>query len=64
MTKWSEDAKTGLVTFDEGLFTIDLNAGQSESPLLYEWTKQIAEYRLQNHFKKSESNINEKSKIN
>lgn len=52
MTKWSEDSKAGLVTFDNHLFAINLDGSHSESKLLNEWTKQIADYRLQKHFEK------------
>ncbi|XKE94428.1 DEAD/DEAH box helicase family protein [Metaplanococcus flavidus] len=53
MTKWSEDSKAELITFDNDLFAINLDVSQSESKLLNEWTKQIAEYRLQKHFERS-----------
>ena len=55
MTKWSEDSKNGLVTFDEDLFAINLRVTRFESKLINEWTKEITEYRLQVHFERKGS---------
>src|SRR5690606_6765254 len=46
MTKWSGSAKEGLVSFDEGLFKLNLNLSEEEKKVLYSWTYEISDYRL------------------
>ncbi|MTD32019.1 DEAD/DEAH box helicase family protein [Planomicrobium sp. YIM 101495] len=52
MTKWSEDEKKGLVTFEQDLFSLNLKIDPSENHFIYEWTKEVVEYLLQDHFEK------------
>ncbi|MCA0993495.1 DEAD/DEAH box helicase family protein [Guptibacillus hwajinpoensis] len=52
MTKWSGSSK-GLVVFDDGTFSFDLELdNKEENELLYNWTKEICEYRLHEHFER------------
>lgn len=55
MTKWSGSAKDGLVSFDEGVFKLNLNSGAGADKVLCSWTFEIAEYRLKSYFGKKNS---------
>lgn len=58
MTKWSGSAKDGLVTFDEGLFSLNLSPNIEHQRILFDWTKEIAEYRLHAYFERKAINRN------
>ncbi|WP_434400407.1 DEAD/DEAH box helicase family protein [Planococcus sp. 11815] len=58
MTKWSGSAKDGLVTFDDNLFSLNLSPSNEHQRILYEWTKEIAEYRLHAYFERKAANRN------
>lgn len=55
MTKWSGSSK-GLVTFDDNKFALNFDVAKENEQILYEWTKEISEYRLHVHFERK-SNI-------
>ncbi|MCH4825376.1 DEAD/DEAH box helicase family protein [Planococcus halocryophilus] len=52
MTKWSGSAKEGLVTFENDMFKFNLQPSHEENESLYQWTREIAEYRLHAYFEK------------
>ncbi len=52
MTKWSGSAKEGLVTFDDNLFSLNVSPSNEHKRILYDWTKEIAEYRLHAYFER------------
>ncbi|MBT2582818.1 DEAD/DEAH box helicase family protein [Planococcus sp. ISL-109] len=58
MTKWSGSAKGGLVTFEDGLFSFNLSSKDANQRILYDWTKEIAEYRLHAYFERKAENRN------
>ncbi|WMJ18740.1 DEAD/DEAH box helicase family protein [Geobacillus kaustophilus] len=49
MTKWSETSK-GLVSFQNNIFTLRFSIDPKHTEVLYNWTKEICEYRLHWHF--------------
>ena len=52
MTKWSGSSK-GLVAFEENKFFIELDDVASyDQETLFNWTKEICEYRLHQHFER------------
>ncbi|MCQ6265130.1 DEAD/DEAH box helicase family protein [Fictibacillus sp. WQ 8-8] len=51
MNKWSGSSK-GLAEFKEGVFAIKIDLPVRHYEVVYEWTKQICEYRLHEHFEK------------
>ncbi|WP_050180623.1 DEAD/DEAH box helicase family protein [Domibacillus robiginosus] len=51
MTKWSGSSK-GLIGFENGQFHIQLEAAGNEE--VFEWTKDICEYRLHAYFERKE----------
>ncbi|WLD94462.1 DEAD/DEAH box helicase family protein [Alkalihalobacillus sp. AL-G] len=55
MSKWAGSSK-GLVSFIEGTFKLEFDVLQEDNQVLYEWTKQICEYRLHEHFERKTYN--------
>ncbi|EIJ78317.1 DNA/RNA helicase [Bacillus methanolicus PB1] len=51
MTKWSSSSK-GLVSFENGIFQLNFDVLKEDEEILYDWTKQICEYRLHYHFER------------
>ncbi|MFZ3588896.1 DEAD/DEAH box helicase family protein [Bacillus sp. DJP31] len=51
MSKWSGSSK-GLVVFEKNVFSIKIDVKIEHEQTLFEWTKQICEYRLQRHFER------------
>ncbi|WP_202076530.1 DEAD/DEAH box helicase family protein [Caldalkalibacillus salinus] len=51
MTKWSGSSK-GLVTFEDGLFKINIDVKYEDLEVVHNWTQQICEYRLHAHFER------------
>lgn len=51
MTKWSGSSK-GLVRFEDNVFSFNLDIDDQDEYVLFEWTKEICEYRLHYHFEK------------
>ncbi|OLN23153.1 DNA helicase [Domibacillus antri] len=54
MTKWS--GSSGLVSFDGNVFQVNVDAGGNE--MVYEWTKEICEFRLHGYFERKENRRN------
>lgn len=54
MTKWSGSSK-GIITFENGLFELNFDVGEEDEEILYDFTKQICEYRLQGYFERKGS---------
>lgn len=51
MTKWSGSSK-GLISFKDGVFSIEVDIERDDNNTLYDWTKQICLYRLHSHFER------------
>ncbi|WP_053363445.1 DEAD/DEAH box helicase family protein [Bacillus sp. FJAT-27251] len=51
MTKWS-GSSNGLVTFEDGVFRINFDIVPEDRDTVYDWTKEICEYRLHYHFER------------
>jgi hypothetical protein len=51
MTKWSGSSK-GLITYENDVFEINLDVVKKDEDILYEWTKEICDYRLHYHFER------------
>ncbi|MGI2733495.1 DEAD/DEAH box helicase family protein [Bacillus cytotoxicus] len=51
MTKWSGSSK-GLLSFDGSVFSINMDIQKEDEHLLFEWTKEICEYRLHTYFER------------
>ncbi len=49
MTSWS-GSSGGIITFKDGEFKVHLKVEPEDRQIVYEWTKQICEYRLHYHF--------------
>lgn len=49
MSKWGEN---GLVTFEQGVFKIHLDIPDELEEIVYEFTKEICEYRLKRYFER------------
>lgn len=52
MTKWSGSAANGLITFFNNEFKLHLDPASGEKELLYNWTKEITDYRLHAYFER------------
>ncbi len=55
MTKWSGSSK-GLLSFEDGVFKMEFDVAEEHNEVLYEWTKEICEYRLHAYFERKEAN--------
>ncbi|AXR15503.1 DNA helicase [Bacillus thuringiensis] len=51
MTKWSGSSK-GLLSFDENFFSLNMDVRKEDEEILFEWTKEICEYRLHTYFER------------
>lgn len=51
MTKWSGSSK-GLVLFEDGVFSLNFDILKEDEAILFNWTKEICEYRLHYHFER------------
>ncbi|MGQ4668585.1 DEAD/DEAH box helicase family protein [Metabacillus halosaccharovorans] len=51
MTKWSGSSK-GLVSFEDNVFSFNLQIDKRDERVLFDWTKEICEYRLHYHFER------------
>ncbi|MFC4713428.1 DEAD/DEAH box helicase family protein [Planococcus dechangensis] len=58
MTKWSGSAKDSLVAFDSGRFSLNLMPNDEHQRILYEWTHEIADYRLHAYFERKAEHRN------
>ena len=54
MTKWSDTSK-GLIQFEGGIFAPQLEVAKEHEEILFEWMKEICEYRLHWHFERKGS---------
>ena len=53
MTKWSGSSK-GMITFEEGVFALTFDIGEEDAGIMYAFTKEICEYRLQGYFERKD----------
>jgi hypothetical protein len=51
MTKWSGSSK-GMISFKQNEFTPNFQIEKDEEEILFNWTKEICEYRLHYHFER------------
>jgi len=51
MTKWS-GSSNGLLSFDNNVFSLTFSIGPEDEEILYQWTKEICEYRLHVYFER------------
>ncbi|MGH2316350.1 DEAD/DEAH box helicase family protein [Planococcus sp. SE5232] len=63
MAKWSGSAKEGMVSFEDGIFKFDVLALGNENESLYNWTQEIAEYRLNAYFERKSVSLTVNSTI-
>lgn len=57
MSKWSGSSK-GLITYQNDEFILNFDVAPEDEDILYNWTKEICEYRLHYHFeRKANRNI-------
>ena len=52
MTKWSGSSK-GLITFENNVFQLTFDIVEEDQHMLYQWTKEICEYRLHQYFERT-----------
>lgn len=57
MTMWSGSAKDNLISFKDRVFEISLKPLPEEKEILYNWTFEIAEYRLHTYFERKATNV-------
>jgi superfamily II DNA or RNA helicase/HKD family nuclease len=55
MTKWSGSSK-GLISFEDDIFNPNFDVVNKDEDVLFQWTKQICEYRLHYHFERKANN--------
>jgi superfamily II DNA or RNA helicase/HKD family nuclease len=51
MTKWS-GSSNGLLSFENGVFSFNFSIAKEDEEILYQWTKEICEYRLHVYFER------------
>ncbi|MED4970713.1 DEAD/DEAH box helicase family protein [Parageobacillus toebii] len=54
MTKWS-GSSNGLLSFDNNVFSLTFSIGPEDEEILYQWTKEICEYRLHVYFERKDN---------
>jgi superfamily II DNA/RNA helicase len=54
MTKWSRSSN-GLLSFENGVFSLNFSIAKEDEEILYQWTREICEYRLHVHFERKEN---------
>ena len=59
MTKWSGSSK-GLLYFEDGKFSFNIEIEPEMQEMIYDWVKEICEFRLNRYFARKE----EKGKVN
>ena len=42
----------GIVKFENKVFSLSFDIIEAANPIIYEWTKQVCEYRLHEHFER------------
>ncbi|WML53333.1 DEAD/DEAH box helicase family protein [Neobacillus sp. PS3-12] len=55
MTKWSGSSK-GLISFENNIFKLNFDVVSEDQQILFDWTKEICEYRLHYHFERRARN--------
>lgn len=55
MTKWSESSK-GLIYYENDQFQLNFDVEKEDEEIVYQWTKEICEYRLHYHFERKAKN--------
>lgn len=55
MTKWSGSSK-GLISFENNIFKLKFEVVHEDQQILFDWTKEICEYRLHYHFERRAKN--------
>lgn len=56
MTMWGGSSKN-LITFEDKLFKLNFDIAPEDSLIVYEWTRQICEYRLHTYFEKKSPSL-------
>ncbi|MCP3742014.1 hypothetical protein [Rossellomorea sp. BNER] len=56
MAKWS-GGSNGLITIEGGMFNVQLEIPDRFERIVYEFTREICEYRLHSYFQRKEENI-------
>ncbi|WP_276674713.1 hypothetical protein [Caldibacillus debilis] len=51
MTKWSGSSNV-LLSFENGVFSLNFSIAKEDEEILYQWTKEICEYRLHVYFER------------
>jgi hypothetical protein len=51
MSKWNGVASS-LTTFEKNIFSLNFDVMPEDNEILYNWTKEITEYRLHYHFER------------
>ncbi|GLH62195.1 DEAD/DEAH box helicase family protein [Parageobacillus sp. G301] len=54
MTKWS-GSSNGLLSFDNNVFSLTFSIDPEDEEILYQWTKEICEYRLHVYFERKDN---------
>jgi superfamily II DNA or RNA helicase/HKD family nuclease len=54
MTKWS-GSSSGLLSFENGVFSLNFSIAKEDEEILYQWTKEICEYRLHVYFERKDN---------
>ncbi|MCQ6277083.1 DEAD/DEAH box helicase family protein [Bacillus sp. V3B] len=57
MSKWSGSSK-GLITFENSVFQLHFDIVEEDREILYQWTKEICEYRLHQYFERRDKREN------
>jgi hypothetical protein len=55
MTKWSGSSK-GLITFENDIFKLNFDVLKEDEATVFNWTKEICEYRLHYHYERKAKN--------
>lgn len=55
MTMWDR-GEDGLTSFSDGTFRLNFDVLEEDQEILFNWTKEIAEYRLHGHFERRAKN--------
>jgi hypothetical protein len=61
IAKWSGSSK-GLISFEGGIFKLEFKVDRDDEEILYNWTKEICEYRLIWHFDRN-GNLSKNRKL-
>lgn len=56
LTVWGKSSK-GVITYMERIFTIHLQPTSNQASLLFEWTREICDYRLHVYFERKSTLI-------